>query len=422
MEVEVAPAPTESSNGIVYENEKPSTQMWGDLQRQLPHAAKMLNVEESKIRIYAISVASRDYMISKHRDLAVDFCGPYGSLPFIQTNRKHNGVTNQESLGYGLIKFKARDSDLEYVTFVERGTYGDLQFLILREGDVFKYCRHCQRQNKIANPITDAPILENGVLEDVLINTIGFLSRAKEIEKYNVKIKRGIILNGEPGNGKTMICRYIQKICDQKNINWGIITSAAIDRAYNDQRLNELFDQYTVSFFDDIDVAYMDRSRGNGKMACSMLTAMDGVISNKHVVRIFTTNESINEMDKAFVRPGRIDRFIAIKKPNSNLRRRFVMTWDEEILSNINVDDVVQKSENYSFAELEAIKTNLVTQFVFYGEWDQEKAFEEFDERKQIDDGIKGKTAGFGSDNVEVKSRRLNPKFDFEKFKKEIGI
>jgi hypothetical protein len=62
---------------------------------------------------------------------------------------------------------------------------------------------------------------------------------------------------------------------------------------------------YTVKFFDDIDVAYLDRKKGNGKMACSMLTAMDGMREDENLVRIFTTNEPVEELDPAFpVRAG----------------------------------------------------------------------------------------------------------------------
>ena len=70
----------------------------------------------------------------------------------------------------------------------------------------------------------------------------------------------------------------------------------------------------------------MDRGKGNGKMACSLLTAMDGMSEGGHLVRIFTTNESVEELDPAFTRPGRIDRCITLDKPDQDLRRQLIQT------------------------------------------------------------------------------------------------
>ena len=255
------------------------------------------------------------------------------------------------------------------------------------------------RLNKLANKNDKAPLLPPGVLDDVVKNTIGFLKNSKKIEKYGVKIKRGIILDGPPGNGKTMICRYIQKLCSQNSIRWGVVTSADIDKAYHDRNLSDLFQSYTVTFFDDIDVAYMDRTRGNGKMACSLLTAMDGITESEHLVRIFTTNESVESLDPVFTRPGRIDRCITISKPSAELRRRLVLeVWPKEISENIDVDFTVEQSNDFSFAELEAIRTFLVTNKVLGdGTWDVDRAFEEFDERKKEDAksiGLMGANSG----------------------------
>jgi ATP-dependent 26S proteasome regulatory subunit len=255
------------------------------------------------------------------------------------------------------------------------------------------------RLNKKASEKTKPPILMDGVLEEVVENTVGFLLRSKEIESYGVTVKRGIILDGEPGNGKTMMCRYIQKLCSQNNISWGVVTSADIDGAYEDKELDSLFRMYTVTFFDDIDVGYMDRKRGNGKMACSLLTAMDGMNTEGHLVRIFTTNEPVGELDAAFTRPGRIDKAITLTRPDADLRRKLVQqVWPKEIQDAINIDELIERSEGYSFAELEAIRTFLVTNKIFADNgWDLDEAFDEFDSRRAEKKRKGTKRVGFGT-------------------------
>jgi hypothetical protein len=255
--------------------------------------------------------------------------------------------------------------------------------MVVPKGSLMKLKRAAIKLNKLANQNLHAPILAEGLLDLVVRNSIGFLLKAKKIERYGVKIKRGLLLMGEPGNGKTMLCRYIQKLCSQNGIEWGVITSADIDQAYADKELNWLFTRYPVSFFDDIDIQYMDRTKGNGKMACSLLTAMDGMFDSGHLVRIFTTNEEIKDLDPAFTRPGRIDQILSLHKPDKTMRRRLIETWPEEIRNNIDIKQCLDRSNDFSFAELEAIRTFLVTNKILGDQtWNLAAAFEEYNSRR----------------------------------------
>ena len=302
------------------------------------------------------------------------------------------------------------DPTIKYCLYTIKGGGGwDETYLIIPKGKLYKLKRNAVALNKLASHKLNPPVLEEGLLEDVVQNTVGFLLRAKDIEKYGVKIKRGIILDGPPGNGKTMLCRYIQKLCSQNSIRWGTVTSADIDQAYADKELNSLFSRWPVTFFDDIDIGYMDRSKGNGKMACSLLTAMDGMTDSGHLVRIFTTNEEINDLDKAFTRPGRIDKFITINKPTPEMIRRLIDTWPKEIIENINIDTAIERSKEFSFAEVEAIRTFLVGNKVLGdGTWDLDGAFEEFKERREEDKSRRG--VGFGDKENKRKKKKRSSK------------
>jgi len=273
--------------------------------------------------------------------------------------------------------------ELKYALYVVRGPMWEETYMICKKGDLYQLKRNALKLNRKSSDINQSPILADGLLEEIVKNTIGFLLNAREIEKFGVKIKRGIILDGPPGNGKSMACRYIQKLCAQHGIRWGVITSSDIDEAYSEKTLSDLFKTYTVSFFDDIDISYMDRSKGNGKMACSLLTAMDGMHDGGHLVRIFTTNEKVDGLDKAFTRPGRIDKCITIELPDDSMREKLVESWPKEICNNIDVQELVEKSQGFSFAELESIRTFLVTNKILGdGKWSLDRAFEEYNERR----------------------------------------
>lgn len=182
----------------------------------------------------------------------------------------------------------------------------------------------------------------------------------------------------------TMACRYVQRLCIEYGIRWGTVTSADIDKAYTDKKLNDLFTMYTVTFFDDIDISYLNRQSGNGKMACSLLTAMDGMSNQTNLVRIFTTNETIESLDAAFTRPGRIDLTLTFKKPDAALRTKLVNLWPVEILLGIDVPYLISKTEGCSFAELESVRTTLVTNKLFNNAgWDLKQALEDMKERQR---------------------------------------
>ncbi len=205
-------------------------------------------------------------------------------------------------------------------------------------------------------------------------------------------MNRGIILTGPPGNGKTMLCRYIERQCLQNNFTCSTSTASAIDKAYKDNELVSIFTGSDVIFYDDIDIAYLNRAN-DGKMACAILTAMDGMCKNRDfMVRIFTTNEEINHLDPAFVRPGRIDKIIRLQKPSAELRQKTFESWPKELVQSIKLKDALDSTSDFSFAELEAIKISMVQDFLLSGgEWSFNRALKQvqtsrhgFAQRKQV--------------------------------------
>lgn len=370
-----------------------------EMKQQLPRISKELGTNSEDVHVISYDNFPNEYMESEYRDKVLKSIGALPDFPQIQFSRAQGGGR----IGVGIYLYETKtDSKIKYALYCARGIYGPETYLVIQKGQYIKLHRHAVACNKLANKSVNIPILAGNLLEEVLQNTIGFLKKSKKIEKFGVKIKRGVVLTGDPGNGKTMLCRYIQKLCSQNGIDWGVITSADIDQAYGEKGgLNHLFHKYSVSFFDDIDIQYLNRSRGNGKMACSLLTAMDGMSDKEHLIRIFTTNENVDSLDAAFMRPGRIDKVVTFNNPTENLRRELVLSWPKEILNNIDVNACVKKSEGFSFAELEAVRTLLVTNKILGSdEWDLENALKEYHSRQK--ENVKsGMGFGFSQPSLE---------------------
>jgi SpoVK/Ycf46/Vps4 family AAA+-type ATPase len=127
----------------------------------------------------------------------------------------------------------------------------------------------------------------------------------------------------------------------------------------------------------------MVRDRNDGKFDIyTFLTEMDGIDPTEGVVFVFTTNE-IENLDAAFVRPGRIDLFLIFQAPNKKLRQRFVEAFHPDILQNVDVADIVKRTDEYTFAELEEIRKLFALDLIDGKGINTERTFETFDRHRE---------------------------------------
>jgi len=305
-------------------------------------------------------------------------------VPFVAHGPLHHKEAHNGP-GWGVVYYYNEESKVTYAIYAQQGSYGDIKFLIVKKGQVYRLARAANRQRKENVREIVAPVLAPGVLTAVMENTIGFLQHGKDISKYGVRVRQGLLLTGPPGNGKTMLCRYLQKMSDRYSYGWDVISASQIDKSYAEGHLGRLFNSYPMTFFDDIDISYLHRDKGRGAVACAILSAMDGVVEvpHHHLVRVFTTNEDIKAMDEAFSRPGRIDGIIKIDRPDPAMRSQLVAGWHEEIQDALDIEAFVEETDGMTFAELEGIKALLVTaKVVRNAGWDMDRALKEFKERR----------------------------------------
>jgi len=374
-------------------NLKASSPATHELYKQLPRIAKMLDIEIGDMHL--IHDALRRHMYGDRRDHLIKWEGLVENMPPIRYHGGRQGnYATHPCVGMSLYETHTDEQlkkPIKYVVFAAPDGPGEenKHFIICEKGKLFRLQRYWNRLRNQRTFDPAPPILETGFLNDILNSSVGFLLRANEIEKYDVSLRRGIVLSGDPGNGKTMTCRWICELCNEYDISYNSVNGAHIEHAYKKGELDDLMSSATVMFFDDIDVSFFNRdssrSTGDSKMCCAMLSAMDGMIQEGHCIRIFTTNERIEDMDRAFKRPGRIDRVFEFTTPNIDLRKQLINTWHAEILAKIDAGEVAHRTEGYSFAEVNAIKDMLVTNKLFGDEtWNLDKAMELFNENKVL--------------------------------------
>ncbi|MDE5058246.1 AAA family ATPase [Wolbachia endosymbiont of Drosophila bocki] len=175
------------------------------------------------------------------------------------------------------------------------------------------------------------------------------------------------MLHGPPGNGRTLIARAI---AGESNTNFISISGPEIIGVYighGAHAVRELFKiakKYSpcIVFIDEIDAVAQKRSTANNsayhcrESLTQLLTEIDGFKSRKDIIVIGATN-LIGGIDPALIRPGRLGQKVYVPNPNIEVRQRILELYmrgtktDEKL----NLQDIADKTEGYSGAELEQL-------------------------------------------------------------------
>jgi hypothetical protein len=235
----------------------------------------------------------------------------------------------------------------------------------------YRYVRRLVRRGR-AEP---APVLADALRRRLYDNTIGFLRRGRDLlRRYDVAAKRGVLLLGEPGNGKTMACRHLRSQCSRRGLSFRTVTVGQFERACSDGNVDALFQPKRpgIVMFDDFDgLLTLRASEGLSAGQTTLLGQLDGVRARHDVVYVFTSNLDVERVDFALRRPGRIDVVLAFPRPDATLRRRlFAERWHADIRAAIDLDRAVADTDGLSFAELEEVRKLLVLRFVETAAWD----------------------------------------------------
>jgi cell division protease FtsH len=234
---------------------------------------------------------------------------------------------------------------------------------------------------------SEPPVLDDGVFQRLRRNTIEYLEPAnlKRIRELGGRPKRGVLLSGPPGNGKTSACRWLWAECIRLSMEYRTVSADAYAEARKscgaEENVRALFtlDGTGVIVFDDFDLALRDRDATPDSDDQSVfLNALDGVRPTEGIVYVFTTNCPLDRIDRAFRRPGRIDVVLTLDKPDAGLRERLVGRWHPEVRAGIDVAHAVASTDGYSFAELDEVKNQLILAYLDNGAWSWDHALEAF--------------------------------------------
>jgi len=179
-----------------------------------------------------------------------------------------------------------------------------------------------------------------------------FFQREGWFKKMGLPFRRGYLLYGPPGNGKSTAVRAMLT-----SGKLAAYTLRFFDSRTDDADLERVFeravnDSPAMILLEDIDRAFPRTGESKGKVSLQqLLNCLDGVATGEGIVTVATANEP-TILDPAILRrPGRFDRVVHFPNPSAVLRREYFCRMHEQFLS-AHLDSVVADSEGFSFAQL----------------------------------------------------------------------
>lgn len=149
------------------------------------------------------------------------------------------------------------------------------------------------------------------------------ISRVADLAKNGIPIKRGILLGGTYGTGKTLAAKVASKLARQAGVTYIYVQrSDELADAINFGRLYQ--DPAVVIFCEDIDgMVAEDRSDDVNEV----LNLIDGVdTKNLNMIVVLTTN-FVERINKALLRPGRLDAVINVTPPDAKAVERLIRVY-----------------------------------------------------------------------------------------------
>jgi chaperone BCS1 len=160
---------------------------------------------------------------------------------------------------------------------------------------------------------------KEALLEDVE----DFLSGEEWYIKRGLTYKRGYLLYGAPGNGKTSVCLALAKHLNRD------IFFLNINDLDSDSRLFSLFSKIrsnSILVIEDIDAVAGGRKTKADVSFSALLNCMDGVFSKHGIITIMTTNYP-DRIDEALIREGRIDMKFEFSNPEKEMVEEYLSTF-----------------------------------------------------------------------------------------------
>ncbi|KAJ7044521.1 P-loop containing nucleoside triphosphate hydrolase protein [Mycena alexandri] len=246
------------------------------------------------------------------------------------------------------------------------------QALVLKTGlwadtlheEIWTYNMYWRKDHQLWVDIQSAD-WDDVILKDDFKNALhkdiyGFFKSEPIYKRLAIPWKRGIIMYGPPGNGKTISIKVIMKTCDAQGFTPLYVKS--FQHFYGEEyAMAEVFEKARqlapcVMVLEDLDALITDRNRS------FFLNQLDGLQGNDGLLVIGTTNH-FERLDPGLsTRPSRFDRKYLFDDPDLEERKLYAQYWQNKLKPNEEIEfpdalvnEIAEQTDKFSFAYLKEV-------------------------------------------------------------------
>jgi len=213
-------------------------------------------------------------------------------------------------------------------------------------------------KEKITNLVTREDVfLEESMKKQIYRSIDEFFTNSGEFFKtYQIPYKRGILLYGKPGNGKTTLVKSIANSISAPVAYWQITeytTSYSIKEVFS-----------SVAKMSPMVLVIEDIDSMPEEVRSVFLNTLDGATSKEGIFLIGTTNYP-EKIDPALInRSGRFDRAYEIKGPTQEMRYQYLLKKNiTNLISKEDLTLIANSTDGFSFAQLNEVYNAVALQW-----------------------------------------------------------
>ena len=202
--------------------------------------------------------------------------------------------------------------------------------------------------------------------KEELQQIVEFLREPGKFTKVGARIPKGVLLEGAPGTGKTLLAKAI---AGEANVPFFSISGSDFVEMFvgvGASRVRDMFAEAKrhapcIIFIDEIDAVARRRGTGMGgghdereQTLNQLLVEMDGFGVNEGIIVMAATNR-VDILDPAILRPGRFDRKITVVSPDVRGREDIlkVHAKNKPLGDDVDLEQIAQTTAGFTGADLE---------------------------------------------------------------------